>query len=337
MTSGFFNLIRKIYVERKPLKFWNLKISYFILLITQQYWLFLVSRVINWVTWGNISILQAILTDISPTPEEKKKNFGLLWAIFGMWFIIWPVIGSLLLKFSSIDWIFWFGWVFAIIEVLLLIFHFKNTNHPQPEKPMSFNSFGIIYKFLKHPTMRDYVISFSLIWIGWFIINVGQSLYMNNLFWTTWEQYWYILWTLWLLNWVNMWVLVPKFWTKNFSNKFLIVMWHIALIVWYLATGMINQLIPFLLTFFVTIFLSGTNMPVYNTEIMSKANRDEIGEVSGMMWWLQSLMMFVWPLIGWILLASKLNIFYGAAAFIACSMAVMVRVIIKEKSIDSKD
>jgi MFS family permease len=49
--------------------------SYLILLVTQNYILFLISRVINGITGGNISILQAILADISPTPEQKAKNF----------------------------------------------------------------------------------------------------------------------------------------------------------------------------------------------------------------------------------------------------------------------
>jgi len=30
---------------------------------------------INGITGGNISILQAVLADISPTPEAKAKNF----------------------------------------------------------------------------------------------------------------------------------------------------------------------------------------------------------------------------------------------------------------------
>jgi MFS family permease len=58
--------------------------SYLILLVTQQYWIFLLSRLVNGITGGNISILQAILTDISPDKETKAKNFGIMGALFGM-------------------------------------------------------------------------------------------------------------------------------------------------------------------------------------------------------------------------------------------------------------
>lgn len=53
-------------------------LSYLLLLITQNYWWYIASRIVNGLTGGNISIIQAILADISPTAEERNKNFGLL-------------------------------------------------------------------------------------------------------------------------------------------------------------------------------------------------------------------------------------------------------------------
>ncbi len=50
-------------------------LSYFVLLIQPQYRLFLISRVINGVTGGNRSIINAIITDISPDQKTKDKNF----------------------------------------------------------------------------------------------------------------------------------------------------------------------------------------------------------------------------------------------------------------------
>ena len=65
-------------------------LSYVILLLTQNYWLYLVSRILNGITGGNTSIIQAILSDISETSEQRNKNFGMLGAIIGMGFIIGP-------------------------------------------------------------------------------------------------------------------------------------------------------------------------------------------------------------------------------------------------------
>lgn len=49
---------------------------------------YLAARLVNGITGGNFSILQAILTDNSKDAEERKKNFGMLGALFGLGFII---------------------------------------------------------------------------------------------------------------------------------------------------------------------------------------------------------------------------------------------------------
>lgn len=83
-------------------------LSYLILLVTQNYWWYIVSRIVNGLTGGNISIIQAILADISPTTEERNKNFGLLGAIFGIGFIIGPLLGTVFMKLANIETIFIF-------------------------------------------------------------------------------------------------------------------------------------------------------------------------------------------------------------------------------------
>ncbi len=50
-------------------------LSYFVLLIQPQYRIFLLSRIINGITGGNRSIINAIITDISPDSKTKDKNF----------------------------------------------------------------------------------------------------------------------------------------------------------------------------------------------------------------------------------------------------------------------
>lgn len=51
-------------------------LSYLLLLMTPSYWIFLLSRMINGITGGNISVIQAILTDISPDQATKTKHYG---------------------------------------------------------------------------------------------------------------------------------------------------------------------------------------------------------------------------------------------------------------------
>ncbi|MCS6826400.1 MAG: MFS transporter, partial [Caldilinea sp.] len=57
--------------------------------------LILVSRLLDGLTGGNISVAQAYIADVTP-PDARGKAFGLIGAAFGLGFIIGPVIGGLL-------------------------------------------------------------------------------------------------------------------------------------------------------------------------------------------------------------------------------------------------
>lgn len=309
-------------------------LSYLVLLLTHSYWVFILSRAINGITGWNISILQAILTDISATKEEKAANFWLMGAMFGLWFIIWPVIWSLLLQSGWVHGIFWGGTLFAIVELILLIIGFRNTNTPESDKQISLNSLVVIGKYFKKERMRPYLISLGLLGMGGFMINATQSLYMNHIFGTSGEQYGYYLAILWIITWLNMALLVPRFWTKKFANRQLIILAHLALIIWYAIVGIVSKEWIFLAVFYTTIAFGNIYTPIYNIEIMSQAHPDEIGEISGMLGGLQSLFMFVWPLIWWVLLSANINVF--GVASICCIISIITLYFTHKGTYDQK-
>jgi DHA1 family tetracycline resistance protein-like MFS transporter len=57
--------------------------------------LLFVSRMLDGLTGGNISVAQAYIADIS-TPENRNKALGVIGAAFGLGFIIGPAVGGLL-------------------------------------------------------------------------------------------------------------------------------------------------------------------------------------------------------------------------------------------------
>jgi hypothetical protein len=91
----------------------------------------------------------------------------------------------LLLKFGGIPFVFGFGALFALVELVLIIMHFSNTNIPDRLKELSYNTFTIMRKYVSKPDLRNFFISLFFLGIGAFIINASQSLYMNTLFGTT--------------------------------------------------------------------------------------------------------------------------------------------------------
>jgi DHA1 family tetracycline resistance protein-like MFS transporter len=70
-------------------------INYVIMAFAPQLWMLLLGRAIAGLTSANISVATAYITDIS-SEDKRARRFGLLNAMFGIGFIIGPVIGGLL-------------------------------------------------------------------------------------------------------------------------------------------------------------------------------------------------------------------------------------------------
>lgn len=70
-------------------------INYVLLAVAPQLWMLLVGRAIAGLTSANVSVAMAYITDISPL-NQRARRFGLLNAMFGIGFIIGPVLGGLL-------------------------------------------------------------------------------------------------------------------------------------------------------------------------------------------------------------------------------------------------
>lgn len=70
-------------------------VNYIVMAFAPQLWMLFVGRAIAGLTSANISVATAYITDISK-PEQRARRFGLFNAMFGVGFIIGPVLGGVL-------------------------------------------------------------------------------------------------------------------------------------------------------------------------------------------------------------------------------------------------
>jgi DHA1 family tetracycline resistance protein-like MFS transporter len=70
-------------------------IDYVVMAFATSLWLLLVGRAIAGLTSANISVATAYITDISPE-DTRARRFGLFNAMFGIGFILGPVLGGIL-------------------------------------------------------------------------------------------------------------------------------------------------------------------------------------------------------------------------------------------------
>jgi DHA1 family tetracycline resistance protein-like MFS transporter len=83
---------------RRPvllLGFTGLAVSFFVTAIATQLWMLIVVRLFSGAMMSNAAVANAYVADITP-PEQRAKRFGMLGAMFGLGFILGPVMGGLL-------------------------------------------------------------------------------------------------------------------------------------------------------------------------------------------------------------------------------------------------
>lgn len=75
--------------------FAGLALSFFVTGMATALWMLVVVRLFSGLMQANAAIANAYVADITP-PEDRAKRFGMLGAMFGMGFVLGPVMGGLL-------------------------------------------------------------------------------------------------------------------------------------------------------------------------------------------------------------------------------------------------
>lgn len=70
-----------------------------LLAFSTSLWLIFLSRIIDGITAGNISLAQAYIADVTK-PEERTKSFAVIGIAFGLGFLIGPAVSGYLAQFS---------------------------------------------------------------------------------------------------------------------------------------------------------------------------------------------------------------------------------------------
>ncbi len=138
-------------------------IGYLILAFANNLPLIFLSRVIDGVTGGNISIAQAYIADVT-TKENRAKGMGLIGAAFGLGFIFGPAIGGVLSKISYSAPAFLAAFV-SLLTIFTTYFFLKETVDVEKathSKKTSLN-WQNIKKVLVNPSLNLLILAFFLV------------------------------------------------------------------------------------------------------------------------------------------------------------------------------
>ena len=94
-------------VGRKPVLIFSklgTMLSYILLAYAHTYWLFLLARLFDGFTGGNIAVARAYICD-STTKKGRAKGMAIIGISFGLGFIIGPALGGLLYQERHGQWL----------------------------------------------------------------------------------------------------------------------------------------------------------------------------------------------------------------------------------------
>ncbi len=297
-------------------------LSALMIAISPAFIFFLIWRIINGLTWWNISVLQAIIWDISPTKQERSANMGMLGALFGSAFIVWPLAGAALLHLGVMV-PYWFMAALSLIEIFVIFFAFQETNLHQIAKKIIYNPIKQIITYIKKPVVNSFIISFFILLTAFALYQSLLSLYLTKEYGVSGSFSGYLMAGVGIIMVLNQVFLLKKFWLKKFSLKQLLYILNFGVLIVFILMSLIKPLPWFVSLFVLLVPLQSLIQPIYSSEIMEHADPHARGQLMGVMASIQSMSMFVGPLLWGFLLDHNISIFM-VSALVVCGSIFLV-------------
>jgi MFS transporter, DHA1 family, tetracycline resistance protein len=141
-------------------------------------WLF-VGRVIAGMMGASFTTAGAYIADISTTPEERGKNFGMMGAAFGLGFVVGPLIGGLLGGFGSrVPFLVAAG--LSLLNWLYGYFILPESSKPENRRAFEWkraNPFGTLQHLFQYKIVAGLFISLGFIYIAAHAVQSNWSFY----------------------------------------------------------------------------------------------------------------------------------------------------------------
>lgn len=102
--------------------------SYFLIFFIPHLWILFIARMLAGIGSSNISVAQAYIAD-SSEEHERTKALGMMGAIFGLGFIVGPLLGGVVSQAFSISAAFIIPAVLSLINAVLIYFILPESNN----------------------------------------------------------------------------------------------------------------------------------------------------------------------------------------------------------------
>lgn len=149
-------------------------IGFVILALSKVLWIVFLSRIIDGITAGNMTVAQAYISDVTE-PKNRTRAMGMIGASFGLGFILGPAISGVLVHFGHAAPI-WASAGLSFLSILGTAFFLTDVKKPTNEKNSAgaFNQLKNSFRLMQTPILKECFTVF-------FIFSIGFALYMSGL------------------------------------------------------------------------------------------------------------------------------------------------------------
>jgi len=304
-------------------------IGFLILAFADSLWLVFVSRIIDGLTAGNISLAQAYISDVTQ-PEERAKSFALIGIAFGMGFLIGPGISGYLSQFGyQYPILVAAGLSLTSILATYFLLPTASTVASDDAVPRKFTllDWGNYVRYFRQPGLAPLLWQFFAFTFTFSMFMSGFALFSERRF--KWHgrpfgprEVGFVLAYLGFLGVILQGGLIGRL-VKAFGEQRLLRAGFFLGMVGLAWLGFIDNSIPMLLVV-TAISSSGTGLirPVATSLITQKAPRSEQGVVLGLTQSLNSVAAIVAPAISGFLIDHSLLTGWAFAAAAICGVAL---------------
>jgi DHA1 family tetracycline resistance protein-like MFS transporter len=298
-------------------------IGWFVFASAHSLLVLFLGRIIDGLAAGNFSTAQSAISDVSKDQKERSANLGLVGMIFGIGFLLGPLLGGLLSKVSHV-FPFWFVACLALLNFILAYFFLPETNkNLHHDKQITWNPLSPIVSALKDLKLRKLYVTwflFSSIAMG---TNTIFALYLLKVFnFGAFESGLYFT-GIGIIIAFNQGFALKRFWLKYFTEKKLIVM-----MLGIFGLGYLVMAYPVLWFFIFGLVLTSFGQSVLRvaiaSEIMGETDPRERGQASGILASLMNGASIISPLIMGQLFEMKVGLPYVTAAILCVLTLVYI-------------
>jgi len=314
--------------------FAGLGLSFFVTATASALWMLVVVRLFSGAMQANIAIANAYVADITP-PEERARRFGQLGAMFGIGFILGPVIGGLLGD-HDVHWPFFAAGSMAVLNWCYGFFVLPESLPRERRSPFNWkkaNPVSALRGLAALKGVGPLVAVIALSSLAQFMLHNTWVLYTKFRFgWGPLQVSWSLL-AVGIVSVLSQGVLLKPL-LKRFSPRRLAVISMTSASLAYLGFGLANQ--GWMMYVIIGLnLLGGVAAAALQSVISGAASPTEQGRAMGAVSSLNSLMAVFAPLVGLTLLAQVSHRpagdlliglpFFACAALQAAAMLITLR------------